>query len=256
MYLHSEVVRCKDTRWRGGARCSRHMHTEIRRELAADARGRAPSSRRGRQHAGPVRRALGNAFVRLGLLLGSDGSVPPIAQHESASGGPRPGEGLPLLLVGAGRTGRGHPPSPPSSTSPGSARRRTAPASPIGAQSNAITLRIPSWCSISSNPRFTSSSPIRCEMSDARVELACEPAVDELRHLRPPLHAAERRARDPPAGDEESRDDVQRLPLARDAAHRREPPRLARRLDGLPHHLHVARRLERVVGAEAPGLAP
>ena len=43
---------------------------------------------------------------------------------------------------------------------------------------------------------------------------------------------------------------------ARDTAHRREPPRLARRLDGLAHHVHVAGRLERVVRPEAAGLLP
>ena len=43
-------------------------------------------------------------------------------------------------------------------------------------------------------------------------------------------------------------------PLPGDADHGREPPRLARRFDGLAHHLHVPRRLERVVGAEASGL--
>jgi hypothetical protein len=57
--------------------------TEIRRELAAARVATLHRSARPSQ-AGPVRRALGNAFVRLGLFLGSDGSVPPIAQHESA----------------------------------------------------------------------------------------------------------------------------------------------------------------------------
>jgi hypothetical protein len=51
---------------------------EIRRELnavrvAALRRAAGPST------PGPLRRAVGNAFVRLGLLLGSDGSVPPSA---------------------------------------------------------------------------------------------------------------------------------------------------------------------------------
>jgi hypothetical protein len=57
--------------------------TEIRRELAAARVATLHRSARP-SHAGPVRRALGNAFVRLGLYLGSDGSVPPLAQHESA----------------------------------------------------------------------------------------------------------------------------------------------------------------------------
>ena len=72
--------------------------------------------------------------------------------------------------------------------------------------------------------------------------------------MRPSLHAAERGARHAAAGDEEARNDVERLALARDAAHRREAPRLARGLDGLPHDGDVAGRLERVVGAEAAGL--
>src|SRR5687768_13943059 len=41
--------------------------------------------------AGPVRRALGNGFVRLGLLLGSDGSVPPsVVQTASRQEAPAP----------------------------------------------------------------------------------------------------------------------------------------------------------------------
>src|SRR5512134_1064943 len=56
--------------------------TEVRQELAA-VRVAALRDAARRRHAGPIRRAVGNAFVRLGLLLGSDGSVPPIAQHES-----------------------------------------------------------------------------------------------------------------------------------------------------------------------------
>ena len=57
--------------------------TEIRRELAAARVATLHRSARP-SHAGPVRRALGSAFVRLGLFLGGDGSLPPIAQHESA----------------------------------------------------------------------------------------------------------------------------------------------------------------------------
>jgi len=54
-------------------------HTpEIRRELAAVRVAALRHSARP-AHAGPVRRRLGNAFVRFGLLLGSDGSVPPVA---------------------------------------------------------------------------------------------------------------------------------------------------------------------------------
>lgn len=59
---------------------------EIRRELnavrvAALRRAAGPST------PGPLRRAVGNAFVRLGLLLGSDGSVPPsVVQPASRQG--------------------------------------------------------------------------------------------------------------------------------------------------------------------------
>ncbi len=56
-------------------------HTpEIRRELAAvRVAGLRHSARAA--NAGPVRRRLGNAFVRFGLRLGSDGSVPPVAMR-------------------------------------------------------------------------------------------------------------------------------------------------------------------------------
>ena len=55
---------------------------EIRQELAAVRMAALRDAARP-SHAGPLRRAVGNGFVRLGLLLGSDGSVPPVAQHES-----------------------------------------------------------------------------------------------------------------------------------------------------------------------------
>jgi hypothetical protein len=59
-------------------------HTpEICRELAAV---RVAALRQSARPSlpGPLRRSLGNAFVRFGLLLGSDGSVPPSAvQPES-----------------------------------------------------------------------------------------------------------------------------------------------------------------------------
>ena len=54
-------------------------HTpEIRRELAAVRVSALHRSARPIQP-GPLRRSLGNAFVRFGLLLGSDGGVPPSA---------------------------------------------------------------------------------------------------------------------------------------------------------------------------------
>ena len=59
--------------------------TEIRQELvgvrvAALHQAARPS------HPGLLRRAVGNAFVRLGLLLGSDGSVPPSVTQPASSG--------------------------------------------------------------------------------------------------------------------------------------------------------------------------
>ena len=51
---------------------------EIRTQLAAD---RVTALRHSARpaHPGVLRRRLGNAFVRFGLRLGSDGSVPPLA---------------------------------------------------------------------------------------------------------------------------------------------------------------------------------
>ena len=43
-----------------------------------------------------------------------------------------------------------------------------------------ITLRMPSWASISSKPRLTSSSVSRCEMNGVDVDVAGEVALDEL----------------------------------------------------------------------------
>src|SRR6266545_2159618 len=56
------------------------------------------------------------------------------------------------------------------------------------------------------------------------VDLAGEIAVDELRYLVASLDAAEGRARHAAAGDQEARDDVERLAFARDAADGREAP--------------------------------
>ena len=116
-----------------------------------------------------------------------------------------------------------------------------------------ITDRIPSCASISSKPRLTSSSVRRCEMSGATSISPPSQRSTSCGHLVASLDAAERRARDPAAGDQKARHDVERLALAGDAAHRREPPAHARRLDRLPHDADVAGRLERVVGAEAAG---
>ncbi len=59
---------------------------EIRQELAA-ARVAALHRSAGRSAAGPLRRAVASALVRLGLRLGYDGSVPPlVAQPEDSVG--------------------------------------------------------------------------------------------------------------------------------------------------------------------------
>jgi hypothetical protein len=59
---------------------------EIRQELTAVRVGALRDAARP-SHPGPLRRAVGNAFVRLGLRLGSDGSVPPsVVQPASVKG--------------------------------------------------------------------------------------------------------------------------------------------------------------------------
>jgi hypothetical protein len=59
-----------------------HHVPEIRQELAAT---RITALRRSAEHAppGPLRRALGSGFVRLGLRLGYDGHVPPFVSQLS-----------------------------------------------------------------------------------------------------------------------------------------------------------------------------
>src|SRR4029079_1583315 len=86
------------------------------------------------------------------------------------------------------------------------------------------------------------------------ADLAREPAIHELRNLRAALHPAEGGACHATPGDEEARNDVERLTLAGDAHHRREAPRLTRGLDRLPHDPDIPGRLEGVVGAEPIGL--
>ena len=55
---------------------------EIHRELAADRVAALREAARG-SSPGPVRRAIGNVVVRLGVLLGGDRTVSPAARHES-----------------------------------------------------------------------------------------------------------------------------------------------------------------------------
>ena len=47
-----------------------------------------------------------------------------------------------------------------------------------------MTLRMPSCASISSKPRLTSSSVMRCEMNGVDVDLAGHVALDQLRARR------------------------------------------------------------------------
>src|SRR5205085_6777495 len=67
------------------------------------------------------------------------------------------------------------------------------------------------------------------------------------------LEAAERGAHHAAPGDQVARDDVERLALAGDTAHRRKSPADACGLDRLAHHGDAPGRLEGVVGAEAAG---
>ena len=63
--------------------------------------------------------------------------------------------------------------------------------------------------------------PVREERVD--VDLAVELALHQLRHLVAALDAAERRAGDTAAGDQEPRDHVERLALAGHAGHGARP---------------------------------
>ena len=112
---------------------------------------------------------------------------------------------------------------------------------------------MPSWASISSKPRLTSSSadPVGDEGLD--VDLAGQVAVDQDRDLVAALDAAEGGAGDAAAGDQQARDDVEGLALAGDSGDGAEAPAHPRRFDRLAHHRDVAGRLEGVVGAEAAG---
>ena len=62
------------------------------------------------------------------------------------------------------------------------------------------------------------------------VDVSREVALDQLRHLLAALDAAERRAADAPAGDQQPRHDVERLTLAGHAGDRAQAPPHARRL--------------------------
>jgi hypothetical protein len=78
-------------------------HTpEIRTQLAAD---RVTALRHSARpvHPGPLRRSLGNAFVRFGLRLGSDGSVPPLAARPESLEGVSARAGASSVLLSARR---------------------------------------------------------------------------------------------------------------------------------------------------------
>src|SRR6185312_2711050 len=85
------------------------------------------------------------------------------------------------------------------------------------------------------------------------VDVARQPALDQRRDALTALDAAERRARDPPARDQEAGNDVERLALAGHPGDGGEAPAHPGGLDGLAHDPDVAGGLERVVGAEAAG---
>ena len=96
---------------------------------------------------------------------------------------------------------------------------------------------MPSWACISSKPRLTSSSVIRCETNGSTSISPASAALDELGHLVAALDAAEGGAGDAAAGDQVARDDVERLPLAGHAGDGAQAPAHARGLDGLAHDL-------------------
>ena len=98
-----------------------------------------------------------------------------------------------------------------------------------------MTVRMPSWRSIAAKASLTSSSAMRRVTSDSEVEVAGEVAVHELGHAVAALGAAERGARDPAAGDQVARDDLEHLALAGHAGDRAEAPAHARGLDRLAH---------------------
>ena len=112
---------------------------------------------------------------------------------------------------------------------------------------------MPSWASISSKPRLTSSSVSRCEMNGSTSISPASQRSIRRGHVVAALEPAERRAGHAAAGDQEARDDVERLAPAGDAGDGAQPPAHPRRLDRLAHDADVAGRLERVVGAEAAG---
>ena len=112
---------------------------------------------------------------------------------------------------------------------------------------------MPSWASISSNPRLTSSRLSECETNGSTSMSPASQRSISRGHAVAALDAAERRARHAPAGDQQPRHDVERLALAGHAAHRGQAPAHPRRLDGLAHDGDEAGRLERVVEPEAAG---
>jgi hypothetical protein len=77
--------------------------TEIREELAA-VRVAALRHAARPSHPGPLRQALGNTLVRLGLLLGSDGSVPPSALRPESLEEVSAHAGASSVLLSARRT--------------------------------------------------------------------------------------------------------------------------------------------------------
>ena len=121
-------------------------------------------------------------------------------------------------------------------------------------QSKKITLRIRPAPPSGSKPRFTSSSVSRWSTSaSTSISPASQRSISTGTWSRPFTPPNDEPATRRPAGDQEPRDDVERLALAGHARDRAEAPAHARGLDGLPHDPHVAGRLEGVVGAEAAG---
>ena len=107
------------------------------------------------------------------LKEGEDADADAIKRVRQGRGGrlqvPAPG-------VVHGRAAEGPDGQDPQARDRGAGQRRR-----LTAQPNPITLRMPSWASISSKPLFTSSRVSSWEISGSTSMLALQVAVDELR---------------------------------------------------------------------------
>src|SRR3712207_4046296 len=171
------------------------------------------------------------------MTIGASSSTPHITRSSSPSRMPRTG-----WSASSKRTAN----SSTAASSPGGSTiataRRTRSASEIRVQSVGIHQGYPSKLDHRTDAVLVvhelepvvdvlERDPVRDER--VHVELAVEVELNELRDLVAAFDAAEGGARDPPAGDEQTGDDVERLPLAGHARDRAQPPAHPCRLDGL-----------------------